>query len=243
MKIDFITIFPALIQHWFSQGVVGRAIEKQILQFTYHSPREESEDRHGRVDDRPFGGGPGMVMQYQPLARTAEKLNQQIERPFHIYLSPQGETFHHNIAAQLARKPHLALWCGRYEGMDQRFIDKYIDLEISIGDFVLSGGEMAAAIVADAVCRLVPSVLGDEASAIEDSFHDQLLDHPHYTRPEKIDTIRAPEILLSGDHARIARWRLKQALGRTFLQRPDIFMKLNISAEQQALLNEFLAEN
>lgn len=243
MKIDFVTIFPELIQHWFSQGVIGRAEKNGILNFTYHNPRKYSDDRHERVDDRPFGGGPGMVMQYVPLARTAEQLNNDGgERPFHIYLSPQGDTFNHDIASKLAEKPRIALWCGRYEGIDQRFIDEHIDAEISIGDFVLSGGEIAAAIISDAICRLVPGVLGDEMSAKEDSFHEQLLDHPHYTRPEKTDKIRAPEILLSGDHARIARWRLKQALGRTFLQRPDIIAKLELSATQQALLNEFLAE-
>lgn len=243
MQIDFITIFPDLIRQWFAQGVIGRAEKNGILNFVYHNPREYSDDRHGRIDDRPFGGGPGMVMQYAPLARTAEQLNNDGgERPFHIYLSPQGDTFNHDIASKLAEKPRIALWCGRYEGIDQRFIDKHIDAEISIGDFVLSGGEVAAVIVSDAVCRLISGVLGDEMSAKEDSFHDCLLDYPHYTRPEKADKIPAPEILLSGNHACITRWRLKQALGRTFLQRPDLISKLELSAAQQALLNEFLAE-
>lgn len=242
MHIDFVSIFPELIAHWFSQGVIGRAIDKQILQFSYHNPRQYSADRHGRIDDRPFGGGPGMVMQYVPLAQMAAQLNAQAERPFHVYLSPQGMPFTHEVAAQLAGKPRLAFWCGRYEGIDQRFIDQHIDAEISLGDFVLSGGEIAAAVIADAVCRLIDGVLGDGQSACQDSFHDKLLDHPHYTRPEIADKICAPEILLSGNHALIARWRMKQALGRTFLLRPDIFAELNLSRTQQNLLNEFLAE-
>ena len=242
MQLHFVSIFPPLIAHWFSQGVVGRAVGQGKIATHYWNPRDYSDDRFGRVDDRPFGGGPGMVMQYTPLKRIHAALSQQAEKPLHVYLSPQGEPFHHDIAAALAEKPALALWCGRYEGMDQRFIDECVDVEISLGDFVLSGGEIAAAVVADAVLRLVPGVLGDAASAREDSFHQKLLDHPHYTRPENIGRIRAPEILLSGDHARIAKWRLKQALGRTFLLRPDILAQLELSDEQRTLLNEFLAE-
>ena len=242
MQLHFISIFPELIAHWFSQGVVGRAISQGKIAPQYWNPRDYSDDRYGRVDDRPFGGGPGMVMQYEPLKRIHSALNAQAEKPLHIYLSPQGVPFHHDIAQTLAEKPAIALWSGRYEGIDQRFIDECIDVEIYLGDYVLSGGEIAAAVVADAVLRLLPGVLGDSASAREDSFQQKLLDHPHYTRPENIGKIRAPEILLSGDHARIARWRLKQALGRTFLYRPDILNQLELSDEQRTLLNEFLAE-
>ena len=219
MRIDIITIFPELVRHWFDQGVVGRALAKHNAPASLHywNPRNYSDDRHQRVDDRPFGGGPGMVMQYEPLARTAAAINADGDKPLHIYLSPQGTTFNHELAAELARKPR-------------------------IGDFVLSGGEIAAAIIIDAVLRLIPGVLGDAASAAEDSFHHKLLDHPHYTRPENTAKIRAPEILLSGNHALIARWRLKQALGRTFLHRPDILNQLELSDAQQKLLNEFLTE-
>ena len=239
MRIDIITIFPELVRHWFDQGVVGRALAKNDAPASLHywNPRSYSDDRHQRVDDRPFGGGPGMVMQYEPLARTAAAINADGDKPLHIYLSPQGTTFNHELAAELARKPRIALWCGRYEGLDQRFIDEHIDAEISIGDFVLSGGEIAAAIIIDAVLRLIPGVLGDAASAAEDSFHHKLLDHPENTAK-----IRAHEILLSGNHALIARWRLKQALGRTFLHRPDILNQLELSDAQQKLLNEFLTE-
>ena len=245
MHIDIISIFPELVRHWFNQGVVGRALQKKEdppAALHYWNPREYSDDRHQRVDDRPFGGGPGMVMQYEPLARTAAAINADGDKPLHIYLSPQGTTFNHELAAALARKPRIALWCGRYEGIDQRFIDEHIDAEISIGDFVLSGGEIAAAIIIDAVLRLIPGVLGDTASSVEDSFHHKLLDHPHYTRPENTAKIRAPEILLSGNHVLIERWRMKQALGRTFLHRPDILNQLELSDAQQKLLNEFLTE-
>lgn len=248
MHIDIVSIFPELIQLWFKQGVIGRALYKQSnppATLQYWNPRHYSNNRYSRIDDRPFGGGPGMVMQYEPLAKTAEAicLNAQTEeKPFQIYLSPQGTTFNHELAAVLAKKSHIALWCGRYEGIDQRFIDQYIDIEISIGDFVLSGGEIAAAIIIDALLRLIPGILGGETSAQEDSFHDKLLDCPHYTRPENTGTIRAPEILLSGNHSLIKRWRMKQALGKTFLQRPDILNKLELSEMQQELLNEFLSE-
>ena len=243
MKLHFVSIFPNLISHWFSQGVVGRAVDNGTVVARYWNPRDYSDDRFGRVDDRPFGGGPGMVMQYEPLKRIHDALNGEEDRLLHVYLSPQGVPFCHALAAELSQKQALAFWCGRYEGVDQRFIDECIDVEISLGDFVLSGGEIAAAVISDAVLRLVPGVLGDAASAREDSFHQQLLDHPHYTRPGNIGRIRAPEILLSGDHARIARWRLKQALGRTFLYRPDILEHLELNDEQRTLLKEFLAEH
>lgn len=246
MHIDFVSIFPNLIAHWFTEGVVGRAIDAGIISVDYHSPRKYSDDRHGRIDDRPFGGGAGMVMQYLPLARLYHHLNQSAQHNnepiFHVFLSPQGTPFHQGLAKALAQKPRLALWCGRYEGVDQRFIDAHIDLEISLGDFVLSGGEIAASVVADAVCRLVPNVLGDAQSAEADSFQHNLLDYPHYTRPQNIGIIAPPEILLSGNHAHIARWRLKQALGRTFILRPDLFDKFRLNDEQIQLLNEYLAE-
>lgn len=244
MRIDFVSIFPDLIANWFRQGVIARALKKKLLAFHYISPRQFSDDRNGRIDDRPFGGGPGMVMRYEPLTRAARAIADDAETtPFHVCLSPQGDRFDHALAEGLANKAHLVLWCGRYEGLDQRFIEETINAEVSVGDFVLSGGELAAAIVADAVCRLIPGVLGDPASTCADSFQDKLLDHPHYTRPENTGRISAPEILLSGDHARIARWRLKQALGKTFLHRPDLFKQLELSDAQKILLNEFLAED
>lgn len=239
MRIDVVSIFPDLIEHWFSQGVVGRALGKGFA-LHYHNPRDYSDDKHRRIDDRPFGGGSGMLMQYEPLARTAEALQQAHGRGLNIFLSPQGERFNHAWAARLAQEEHLVFWCGRYEGVDQRFIERHIDLELSLGDFVLSGGELAAAVMLDAILRLRDGVLGNANSAREDSFYEALLDCPHYTRPEKIDTLGAPEILLSGHHAAIARWRMKQALGQTFLRRPDLFSQLVLNDTQRALLNEFL---
>ncbi|MBV7435091.1 tRNA (guanosine(37)-N1)-methyltransferase TrmD [Cardiobacteriaceae bacterium TAE3-ERU3] len=244
MRFDVASIFPDLISHWFTKGVVGRSIDQGKLTLHNWNPRDYSTDKHQRVDDRPFGGGPGMVMQYAPLAATASAIEAADPHPvFNILLSPQGEHFNQSLASTLAaEKPRIALWCGRYEGMDQRFIDQHIDLEISLGDYVLSGGEIGAAIIIDAVARFIPGVLGDINSAYEDSFQNHLFDHPHYTRPEIAGRIPAPEILLSGDHARIAKWRLKQALGRTFLQRPDMIDRLNLNKEQEALLAEFLQE-
>ncbi len=249
MHIHFVSIFPYLISHWFSQGVIGKALtETQLANLYYWNPRDYSLDKHQRIDDRPFGGGPGMVMQYAPLAATANAINEQCahnnhQKPLHIALSPQGSLFNQSLANRLAERSPLVLWCGRYEGFDQRFIDDYINLEVSIGDFVISGGEIAAAIVADTILRLVPGILGDHESVIQDSFQKELLDHPHYTRPKNIGKIPAPDILLSGDHARIERWRMQQALGRTFLLRPDLIADLELSDEQKLLLNEFLAEH
>ncbi|WP_072280996.1 tRNA (guanosine(37)-N1)-methyltransferase TrmD [Rappaport israeli] len=244
MNIHIISIFPQLLAHWFSQGVISRALSQTTLaKLHYWNPRNYSHDKHQRIDDRPFGGGPGMVMQYQPLADTAKAINTQAtEKPFHIALSPQGEMFNQQLANQLAEKPALAFWCGRYEGIDQRFLDQHIDLEVSIGDFVLSGGEIAAAIMIDSILRLIPGILGDEQSFQQDSFQQKLLDHPHYTRPQNIGRIRTPSVLLSGNHAAITRWRLQQSLGRTFLLRPDLLDNLILTDEQQTLLNEFLAQ-
>ena len=240
MKIDLVSIFPDLLRQWFQQGVVGRSFGS-LVTMNYYNPRDFSDDRHGRIDDRPFGGGSGMVMEYAPLARIGERLRS--EGAFNIYVSPQGIPFSQPLAGQLAEKPQLAFFCGRYEGMDQRFIDKYIDVEISLGDFVISGGEMAAAVMIDAILRLVAGVLGNSQSALEDSFQGGLLDCPHYTRPELVDRMPVPAVLLSGNHGAIKRWRLKQALGETFLRRPDIFKQLQLSSEQMALLNEYLKES
>ena len=245
MKIEVISIFPTLVEHWFQQGVVGRALGR-VAQLRYHNPRDYSSDKFGRIDDRPFGGGSGMLMQYEPLTRIAEALRRENDPetpgPFNIYLSPQGVPLQQDLIQALAQKPHLAFWCGRYEGIDQRFLDRYIDLEVSLGDFVISGGEMAAAVMIDAILRQIDGVLGNQQSAQEDSFQQGLLDCPHYTRPEIVDRMRVPPVLLSGNHGEIQRWRLQQALGATFLRRPDIFNRLQLSDKQMALLNDFLKD-
>lgn len=243
MKVQVVSIFPELVRSVTDVGVVGRAVERGILSVGYCNPREYAQDVHRTVDDRPYGGGPGMVMKYAPLAAAirAAKSDAGSQAPV-ICLSPQGRVFDQAEARRLAQLPGMVLLAGRYEGIDERLIETEIDEELSLGDFVLSGGEIAAMAVIDAVARLLPGVLGDAESADQDSFMKGLLDHPHYTRPEEIAGQRVPGVLLSGDHARIARWRYKQALGRSFLRRPDLVRKLGLDKEQQRLLDEFLRE-
>lgn len=242
MRIDVITLFPDLFEIVTRFGVTGKAVQRGMVELGLWNPRDYTTDRHRSVDDRPYGGGPGMVMMVQPLqdairaARAAAPSNRV------IYLSPQGRRLDQAAIQDLAGRSGMILVAGRYEGIDQRLIDHEIDEEWSIGDYVLSGGELAAMVVIDAVTRLLPGVLGHEQSAQQDSFTAGLLDHPHYTRPEQIDDMGVPEVLLGGDHAAIARWRLKQALGRTWLRRPDLLERMSLSAEQRELLEEFKGE-
>ena len=247
MRIDVVTIFPEMVQAIAGYGVTGRALERGLVSLRCFDPREQTRDKHRTVDDRPYGGGPGMVMKVEPLRdaiRAARADGPQ--RPV-VYLSPQGRAFDQVEAARLAAGPGMILVAGRYEGVDERLVEAEVDLELSIGDFVLSGGELAALCVIDACARLVPGVLGDAGSALADSFVAGLLDHPHYTRPESMEGTKAgtgkvPEVLLSGDHAQVARWRLKQALGRTWLRRPDLIARRALSETERQLLEEFLAE-
>jgi tRNA (guanine37-N1)-methyltransferase len=243
MRIDVVTLFPELVASATGFGVTGRAIERGIASVHGWDPRRFAKDRHRSVDDRPYGGGPGMVMSVEPLrsalraARAAAPAGSRS-----IYLSAQGRVIDHEIVSRLARLPGLILLAGRYEGVDERLVTAEIDEELSIGDFVLSGGELPCAVLIDAVLRLLPGVLGDDESAQQDSFYEGLLDCPHYTRPEVIDGMAVPGVLLGGNHAEIRRWRLKQSLGRTWQRRPDMLEKLSLTAEQKALLNEFIAE-
>ena len=243
VRIDVVTLFPDMIREHCGYGIQGRAIGSGLLEVRTWNPRDYTDDRNGRVDDRPYGGGPGMVMQVQPLRDTLHALRQAQPGGVVIYLSPQGQRFSQAKARQLASSKHLVLVCGRYEGIDERFIDTSVDEELSVGDYVLSGGELPALVVMDAVTRLLPGALGDADSAQEDSFMDGLLDYPHFTRPEVIDGLRVPESLLGGNHAEIRRWRAKQALGRTWLRRPDLLQVLELDHEQQALLDEFIREH
>ena len=243
MRIDVVTLFPEMVQQAAGYGIQGRAIQRGLLELETWNPRDYSEDRHGAVDDRPYGGGPGMVMQVQPLrAAIRAARSAGIAAPV-IYLSPQGRRFDQQKALQLAGLERLVLLTGRYEGIDERIIDMEVDEELSIGDYVLSGGELPALVVLDAVTRLLPGALGDEDSAQNDSFMDVLLDYPHYTRPEEIDGKRVPDVLIGGNHSLIDRWRRKQALGRTWQRRPDLLEGLQLDAEQQELLNEFINEH
>ena len=250
MHFHVITLFPEMVGQLASEGVLGRAIKQGIIGLTCWNPRDFTHDRHRTVDDRPYGGGPGMLMKVQPLADAIEAARQQAgESARVIYLSPQGQRLNQQRVRQLAlpapehRDAALILIAGRYEGIDQRLVEHYVDEEISIGDYVLSGGEFAAMVVIDAVARMLPGVLGDQDSAQQDSFMQGLLDCPHYTRPEEIDGMRVPDVLLGGDHEAIARWRLKQSLGRTWLHRPDLLAQVQLNDEQQALLKEFCREH
>ncbi|MGB5261837.1 MAG: tRNA (guanosine(37)-N1)-methyltransferase TrmD [Gammaproteobacteria bacterium] len=243
MRIDVVTLFPDMIREHSGYGIQARAIENGLLELVTWNPRDFTTDRHGGVDDRPYGGGPGMVMQVQPLRDTLRAARQALAGGRVIYLSPQGRRFTQDKARELAGDPRLILVCGRYEGVDERFIDTEVDEELSIGDYVLSGGELPALVVMDAVTRLLPGALGDANSAEEDSFMDGLLDYPHFTRPEVIDGLRVPEELLGGHHEVIRCWRTRQALGRTWLRRPDLLEDLQLDEEQQALLDEFIRDN
>ena len=243
MQIAVISIFPELVGQVAEYGVVGRAEERNLLTLYCENPRDYADDTHRTVDDRPYGGGPGMVLKYEPTARAIRAAKQKLPAGCPVVcLSPQGEVFDQAAASRFAGLQGMVLLAGRYEGIDERLIESEVDEELSLGDFVLSGGEIAAMAVIDAVVRLLPGVLGDEESAAQDSFMQGLLDHPHYTRPELVAGQSVPAVLLSGDHARIARWRYKQALGRSFLRRPDLVEKLNLDHEQQSLLDEFLKE-
>jgi tRNA (guanine37-N1)-methyltransferase len=243
VRIEVVTLFPAMIRDAASYGVTGRAISAGLAQLGCVDPRDYATDLHRTVDDRPYGGGPGMVMRVEPL-RTAVRaaVERAPEGALRIYLSAQGRRFDQEAARRFAALPGLVLVAGRYEGVDERLLATEIDEEWSIGDYVLSGGEIPALALIDAVVRLLPGALGDERSAVEESFTRGLLDWPHYTRPEELDGMRVPEVLLSGNHRDIARWRLKQALGRTWRRRPELIERLTLSAEERSLLTEYQDE-
>ena len=247
MHFHVITLFPEMIEQMCEFGVLGRAIKRGIIKLTCWNPRDYTQDRHRTVDDRPYGGGPGMLMKVQPLADAINAARQQAgDDAKVVYLSPQGQVLNQQAVIKRADAPEqkeLILIAGRYEGIDERLIKQYVDEEWSIGDYVLSGGEMPALILIDAVARMLPDVLGDANSAQQDSFMEGLLDCPHYTRPEEIDGQAVPEVLLSGDHKKIAHWRQKQALGRTWLRRPDLLESLQLNDEQKKWLSEFQQEH
>lgn len=242
LRIDVVTLFPDFVRQAASAGVTGRAFDNGLAKLVTWNPRDEATDRHRTVDDRPYGGGPGMVMGVEPLATTLEKARAADEPAPVSYLSPQGRRLTQRQVNELARRPRLILLCGRYEGIDERLIERSVDEEWSIGDFVLSGGELAAAVVIDAVLRQVPGVLGDADSAAADSFAEHLLDCPHYTRPADWRGMEVPAVLQGGDHAAVDRWRRKQSLGRTWLRRPDLLARLSLSEDDRALLGEYIEE-
>lgn len=243
MQFGVVSLFPEMVATVGEYGVIGRAAQRGLIKLDIVNPRDHTSDVHRTVDDRPYGGGPGMVMKFAPVAAAIEAAKGKLPDGCPVvYLTPQGQSFDQAMAKRFAELPGLVLLAGRYEGIDERLVESHIDAEVSLGDFVLSGGEIAAMAVIDAVVRLLPGVLGDDESAAQDSFMEGLLDHPHYTRPEEIDGRKVPDVLLSGDHAEIARWRYQQALGRSYLRRPDLVEKLDLSDEQQRLLDNFLKE-
>lgn len=247
LQIDVVTLFPAMFEAVTESGVTGRARERGLYGMVLWNPRDFSSNSYRSVDDRPYGGGPGMVMMAEPLekalsAARQRQLNCGVKKPRVLHLTPQGRVLDHALVLEMAAEQGLVMLAGRYEGVDERLIARTIDDEISIGDYVMSGGELAAMVVIDCVVRQLPGTLGAADSAEQDSFVNGLLDCPHYTRPEVYDGERVPAVLMSGNHAQIERWRLKQALGRTWQRRPELLESRGMSKEERALLDEYRAE-
>jgi len=242
IRFDVVTLFPEMFRALTESGIPSRALQKALWQLQTWNPRDFTTNNYRTVDDRPFGGGPGMVMLAEPLEKALDAAKAAGGGRV-IYLSPQGRKLDHRKVMELAKQSALTLLCGRYEGVDERLLERRVDEELSVGDFVLSGGEVAAMALVDAVVRQLPGALGDDASAVQESFADGLLDCPHYTRPETYEGARVPEVLMSGHHENIRRWRLKQALGRTWLRRPDLLQVRPLNAEERKLLDEFQQEH
>ncbi|MCZ6669397.1 MAG: tRNA (guanosine(37)-N1)-methyltransferase TrmD [Gammaproteobacteria bacterium] len=242
MRVDVITLFPELVKAVVGCGVVGRAADQGLLDLNCWNPRDYASDRHRTVDDRPYGGGPGMLMKVQPLQDTIQAVRQYSRKATLVYLSPQGILVKQDRLAQQVEQGSVIFLCGRYEGIDERLIQQEVDEEWSIGDYVISGGELAAMVCIDAMTRLIPGALGHEQSALQDSFSEGMLDCTHYTRPEEFQGIKVPEVLMNGNHQEIQNWREKQSLGRTWQRRPDLLEHIVLDDRQQALLKEYIDE-
>ncbi|MEE2981705.1 MAG: tRNA (guanosine(37)-N1)-methyltransferase TrmD [Pseudomonadota bacterium] len=243
-RFTIVTLFPEFIDSFRRTGIVRRCLESGLAAIDTVNPRDFAVNRRGNVDDSPYGGGPGMIMMVEPLRKAITAVKGDRPQGSHVvYLTPQGRRFDHRSARDLGAYDHLILIAGRYEGIDQRVVERDVDSEWSVGDFVVSGGELPAMLMIDAIVRLLPGALGDERSALEDSFCEGLLDYPHYTRPERIDGQSAPPVLLSGDHRAIDRWRRMQRLGRTILKRPDLLEAETLDDDDQRLLEEFLEKS
>jgi tRNA (guanine37-N1)-methyltransferase len=243
VRFDVVTIFPAMVEQALAAGIVGRAIDRGTLDVKVHDLRGFTTDRHRVVDDTPYGGGPGMVLKPEPIGRALDAISAENAgaAPYVVLTSPQGTRFTQDVAQRFSRMRHLVLICGRYEGVDER-VRSRVDEEVSIGDYVLSGGELPALVVLDAVARLVPGVVGDEQSVAEDSFSRGLLDFPQYTRPAEFGSDRVPDVLLSGNHAEIRKWRKRAAVTRTFERRPDLLSGATLDDEEQEILRELKKE-
>ena len=243
MIINVITIFPDIIDSFKETGFIKRAIEKNILSINVINLRDFSVNKHKKVDDKPFGGGPGMVLQYEPIKEALLSIeNKSNEKQSIIYLSPQGKALTQKKFDFLSKQKNITLLCGRYEGVDQRVLDHLVDEEVSLGDYVISGGEVPSMVIMEGVCRLLEGAIDDEESIKQDSFQENLLDHPHYTRPEVINDKRVPEVLLKGNHLEINKWRRKQALGVTWRKRPELLKKVKLSKEDDKLLRDYKSE-
>ena len=242
MRFDILTLFPNMFSSPLQESILGKAIEKRLIEIQIVNIREFTLDKHQVVDDTPYGGGQGMVMKVEPIARAIESVKSQNPFARTIYLTPQGKPFNQDLAQRFSSQPHLILLCGRYEGVDERVREFFIDEEISIGDYVLTGGELAAMVLVDAISRFIPGVLGSDRSAEEDSFFNSLLEYPQYTRPSNFRECCVPEVLLSGNHSAISLWRRREALRRTSLRRPDLLTQANLSAEDKKLMEEILQQ-
>jgi len=243
MRIDILTLFPEMIEAVLSTSIIGRARENEILQIKVYNIRDFANNKHKQVDDYPYGGGAGMVMTPQPLFDCFRNvLSQYPSKPKVIYFSPQGKVLNQNMAKSYAQEEHLVLLCGHYEGIDQRVIDEFVDEEISIGDYVLTGGELPALVFIDCISRLIPGVLGSPESLENESFSAGLLEYPQYTRPQDFEGRQVPAVLLSGDHKKIEEWRLRESLRNTLLKRPDLLERISLSAREQKILQEIIAE-
>jgi len=242
MKFDILTLFPKMFSSPFQESILGKAVEKGLIQIRTINIRDFTLDKHQVVDDTPYGGGQGMVMKGEPIARAIEWVKSKNPSVWTIFLTPQGKPFNQKMAQELSCRSHLILLCGRYEGIDERVRKLFADEEISIGDYVLTGGELAAMVLMDAVSRLLPGVLGSDRSAEEDSFFQSLLEYPQYTRPPNFRGMDVPEVLLSGNHAAISRWRRGEALRRTWMRRPDLLEKARLSNEDRELLKKIVEQ-
>lgn len=241
-RFTLVTLLPELVAPFREVGIVGRAVSRGLVSIETLNPRDFATDRRATVDDAPYGGGPGMVMTVGPLRRAIECARGRDKRASHVaYLSPQGRRLTHGHVLELSRQPHLVLLAGRYEGVDERLIEADVDSEWSVGDFVVTGGELPAMLMIEAIVRLLPGALGDPASAVDESFADGLLDHPHYTRPEEYEGVAVPSVLLSGDHAEIARWRRRERLRRTLARRPELLEEAQLDEADRSWLKELRA--
>jgi tRNA (guanine37-N1)-methyltransferase len=243
MIFEILTLFPGMFASPLQDSILGKALQRELIEVRLHNIRDYAVDKHQMTDDRPFGGGEGMVMKPEPIAAALDALRDQGPPPRVILLTPQGRLFHQEVARELSQCSRLVLVCGRYEGVDERIARYYVDDELSLGDYILTGGELAAMVVIDAVARLLPGVLGNAASAETDSFAEPILEYPQYTRPQEFRGHSVPDILLSGNHQAIRRWRQGQALLRTQLRRPDLFTRLHLSAEDGSLLSQAREES